>query len=63
LPGSLDFVVWGIAVFVVLALFGYYLGLNKVGLYYHSFSAVRLLALLCGLAGWFDQILSSRVEI
>jgi hypothetical protein len=52
LSGPLDVAVWGTAVFVVLLRLGYSLGLTNVRSYFHSFSAVRALALLCGLAVW-----------
>ncbi len=52
LSGSLDVAVWGIAIFVVVAWLIYSLGLNNVRSYYRSFSAVRALALLVGLAVW-----------
>jgi hypothetical protein len=49
LSGSLDVAVWGIAIFVILVLLGYNLGLNKDRLYSRSFSALGALVLLCGL--------------
>jgi hypothetical protein len=49
LSGSLDVAVWGIAIFVILVLLGYNLGLNKDRRYSRSFSALGALVLLCGL--------------
>ncbi len=48
LSGPLDAVVWGIAVFVVLAWLGYYLGLNKIRSYSRSFLGIAFIVLLSG---------------
>jgi hypothetical protein len=50
LSGSLDVVVWGFAVFVVLVWVGYYLGLSKVRFYSRLFLGIVFMVFLAGLA-------------
>jgi hypothetical protein len=50
LLGFWDLVVWGIAVFIVLARLGYELELNIVKGYYRSGAGAGLLVAICGLA-------------
>jgi hypothetical protein len=63
LSGPLDILVWGIAVFIVLAWIGYALGLKNFRSHFLSFSAVGVLALLCGLAAGVGLVVFGFVGV